>query len=407
MQIYLVPFLLDLVLFVVQSRLADAAGREMNLSNSQATSLLVAFSLVYLLACPVAARSLNERTIKPILVISLVALLLASVPLLFVVSFWPALLLIGAVGFTAAFAFNSFQAFMRGRSPKGGLAATVAKYHVSWCLGVGLGFLLSGVLRSFGQPMVLAALCSAAIVGIVWMIASEKAPLDDENDTSSTRLSEPPTVQPLTVQPMVQPTVQNLAADAVGARYVAIGWSLCLAANFVQRPLATFLPKFSAQDGHAAWMAGVLLCALVWAQAAGGYFSYRRAQWLYTPRPLVILQVGIVLSLGVLWISRSYALSLMAMIVLGVLQGFAYFCAVFYCSNNLRSAHNIGINEMMVGVGNIGGMVVCNLAIRWISNELAFYPTIIVFSLLMLAAQMWWLRDARVASVQETAAATS
>ena len=396
MQIYLVPFLLDLVLFVVQSRLADAAGREMSLSNSQATSLLVAFSLAYLVASPLAARSLNARTTKPILLASLVALLLVSVPLLFVISFWPALLLISGAGLVSAFAFNSFQAFMRDRSPAGGLAATVAKYHVSWCLGVGLGFLLSGVLRSFGQPLILAALCSFAIVGIVGMIAVEKAPRDEQHDKSSTRLSQPPTAQP--------PTAQALAPTAVDMRYAAIGWSLCLAGNFVQRPLATFLPKFSAQDGHAAWMAGVLLCALLWAQAAGGYFSYRRAGWLYTARPLVVLQIGTALSLGVLWMSRSYALSLTAMMVLGVLQGFAFFCAVFYCSNSVRSVRNVGINEMMVGVGNIGGMVLCNAAIHWMSSEQAFYPMTIAFSLLLLGAQMWWLRGARVSPAEETAA---
>ncbi len=388
MKIYLVPFLLDFILFAVQSRLGDAAGREMHLSNAQATSLLVAFNVAYMIACPVAARVLDARTTKPILLCSLGALLFLAVPLVFMVSFWPVFFFIGGLGLTAAFAFNAFQAFMRGRSAEGAMASTVAKYNVSWSLGIGLGFLLTGVLRSYGQPLILAALCSAAIIGLIGMIAGDKPAPVEEGDKSSTRIA---------------PETAN--TRHANARYVAIGWSLCVAGNFLQRPLVTFISKFSAQAGHQAWMAGTLLCVLMWAQALGGYISYRQARWHYTARPLIVLQIGIVLALCGLWLSQSYALSLVSMAILGVLQGFTFFCAVFYTSNSSRSAHNVGINEMMVGVGNIGGMVVCNAAIRWMNNDLAFYPVIIAFSLLLLVAQMTWLRTVRVSSAKETCAA--
>jgi len=411
MKIYFVPFLLDFILFMVQLRLSDASGREMRLSNAQATSLLVAFNLAYFVVCPFVGRALNARTTRPILLFSIAAILLLGVPLLWTTSWLPALILMSGLGASAALAFNSFQSLMRGRSPEGALSATVAKYNVSWSLGIGSGFLLGGILKSLGQPIWLSALCGLAVAAIWWMIWSESAPPIGDDAASSTRFARDGTKRDTNERDTNERDTNERDANAEtgfgDARYVAIGWSLCLTANFVQRPLATFIPKFSAQAGHSAWMAGALLCALMWSQVLGGYVTYRRANWLYTARPIVVLQIGTALALCGLWMSRSYAMSLMAMVFLGVLHGFAFFCAVFYCSNSLRSAHNVGINEMSVSVGNIGGMIGCNAAIRWMGSDLAFYPATIAFSLLMLGAQMWWLRGARVVvpSSKETATA--
>jgi MFS family permease len=77
MQIYLVPFLLDFILFMVLLRLSDAAGREMHLSNAQTTAFMVAFSLGYMLVCLVIGRVLNARNTRPIMLcsIALIAML--------------------------------------------------------------------------------------------------------------------------------------------------------------------------------------------------------------------------------------------------------------------------------------------------------------------------------------------
>ena len=388
MKIYLVPFLLDFILFMVQLRLADAAGREMNLSNAQATCLLVAFSVAYMIVCPFVGRALNARSTRPILLFAIAAILVLGVPLLWTTQFWSALALMSALGAAAALAFNAFQSLMRGRTDEGALGATVAKYNISWSLGIGLGFLLGGVLKTLGQPLWLSLACAAAVAVVWWMIWSEKpvsAPIfAEENALSSTRNE-------------AQNAMESRDNEVLGneMRYVAIAWSLCLAANFVQRPLVTFVTKFSAQNHHDAWVAGTLLCALLWAQIAGAWLGYSRPQWLRRAQPVALLQIGIALALGGLWwASGSYVLSLCFMAMLGVLHGLAFFFAVFYCSDSVRSARNVGVNEMMVGVGNISGMIVCNMAIRW-TSDFAFYPATIAFSLLILIAQMAWLRTSR------------
>jgi hypothetical protein len=68
MKIYFVPFLLGMLLFLVQSRLADAAEREMRLSNSEGTALLIAFSVGYMAISPFMGRWLNPKNTKPIMV---------------------------------------------------------------------------------------------------------------------------------------------------------------------------------------------------------------------------------------------------------------------------------------------------------------------------------------------------
>ncbi len=383
MKIYLVPFLLDFLLFLVQLRLADASGREMRLSNSQATSLLIAFNIGYLVVCPFIGRFLNARTMKPILLCAIALIGALSVPLLSTTTFWPSLVLIGFLGAAAALAFNAFQSLVRGQTPRGGLASTIAKYTVAWSLGVSVGFLLGGVIKSLGDPTLLSVLCIFACAAVFVMIAKQPIVESNQSETSSTRCS------------------ALRAAPPIDARYIAIGWSLCLAANFVQRPLAAFVPKFSAQDGNAPWLAGVLLCTMLFAQAMSGLAMSRKTQWLYQLKSLIFLQIGVIAVLGALWMTRSFALSIVLLACLGVLHGFSFFSAVFYVNNNARSARNVGINETMVAVGNISGMILCERAIALWGNERAFYPTTIAFSVALLGFQLWWLRGAPVAEIAQ------
>lgn len=395
MKIYLVPFLLDFILFMVQARLADAAGREMHLSNAQNSALLIAFSVVYFFSCPLVSFLLQRRSAKTLLLGAIAAILLLGVPLFFTVNFWPSLLLIGALGAAAAFAFNAFQALIRGKTGAGDMAKTVAKYNFAWSIGIGLGFLLGGVFRTLHQPILLAASCSLAICGIFWMIWGEKpAPLSISSTRSSTE-TDAEAENAAKNRAEIEAESPRIGLRDGDARYVAIGWSLCAALNFIQRPLAAYLPKFNAQMGVEAWMAGGLLCALLWSQALGGYLIYRKSAWLYRRAPLVILQLGIIAAIGVLWISRSYVVSLAAMIALGAMHGFAIFCSVFYCSNSANSARDVGFNEMSVGVGNVSSMLICTWAIQHFVSDAAFYPTMMLFSALLLLVQMWWLRRPR------------
>jgi MFS family permease len=178
---------------------------------------------------------------------------------------------------------------------------------------------------------------------------------------------------------------------AVDARYVVIGWLLCLMANFSQRPLTTFIPKFHAENNSPAWLAGGLLFTLYFAQAWSGYSCHRLRRWLYRPGPLLLAQLLIIFALALLWQTPSVWVSLGVLISLGLLFGFVFFSCVYYVSNDARSSRNVGINEAMVGAGNIMGMLLSEWAMRVWNYPLAYFPVCMGLTLLIIGVQWVWL----------------
>jgi len=373
MRIYLFPFLIDFVFFLVMLRVADASGREMQLSNLQAAWFVIAYSLAYLVACPVAGRVLTRENSRPLLLASVGALLLCSVPIFFTRTFWPTLWLLVALGVAVGFAFNSLQAFLRGQSDHGGLSRTIAKYTLSWSAGISFGFLVGGVLRDFGGAISLAACSVIACGAILWMVWTY--PIRTDEFVPSDGLVENPTG----------------GLHAVDARFVAIGWMLTIAANFSQRPLTTFIPKLAAEQENPAWVAGSLLFALYLCQALGGFGSRRFRHLLYRRGPLVGLQITIASLTALLWMAPGYFTSLFAMATLGLCYGFLFFSCVYYVSNSIKSSRNVGINEGMVGFGTILGVFVCEAIMRFANKPDAFYPVTIISLLLFAAGQWLWL----------------
>jgi MFS family permease len=206
--------------------------------------------------------------------------------------------------------------------------------------------------------------------------------------------------------------VENPSGGAVpvDARYVTIGWLLCISANFSQRPLTTFIPKLAAEHGNAAWVAGTLLFALYICQALGGFRSRRWRHLLYRRRPLIGVQFVAALLMALLWLSPTYSISIIAMALLGLTYGFLYFSCVYYVSNDLHSAHSVGINEAMVGLGTVLGVFVSQAIMRTAGNPVAFYPVTIIAILVLAAFQWLWLNMRSIGTgeaTETTAEATS
>ena len=378
MKIYLFPFLIDLVLFLVMLRLADAAGREMKLSNLQAALFMVSYSIVYLVACLTIGRVLHRGNARRIFLASILMLMLLAVPLFFTRTFWPTLVLFSVFGIAAALAFNSFQTFMRGEAPPGSLALTIARYTISWSSGIACGVLLGGFLKDFGGPFALAAFTIFACGLILFMSLTHKAQ-GSEHESSDATVED------------VNAEMLSSRLRGVDSRYVMIGWMLCLSANFSQRPLSTFIPKFYAENLSPPWVAGSLLFVMFISQALSGYACRKWRHLLYRPQPLVTAQLLVVLALAVLWLAPSLWISAAMLLILGLLFGFLFFACVFYVSNDARSSHNVGINEAMVGVGTILGMLVSELSMRKLGNPSAYFPACMALTLLMIALQCGWL----------------
>ena len=375
MKIYLFPFLIDLVMFLVMLRLADAAGREMQLSNGQTAWLMASFSAVYLVTCLFVGRLLHRGNARRIFVASICLLMGLAIPLFFANTFWTAWALFSTLGIALALAFNSLQTFIRGEAPIGSLGLVISRYTVSWSLGVSCGFLFGGVLKDFGGPLALAGFTLGAGLTILLLVFTHK-PRHEEEESSDA---------------VVEEVAPDSRMSPVDARYVVIGWLLCLVGNFSQRPLTTFIPKFHAENNSPAWLAGCLLFTLYFAQAISGYACPRLRPWLYRRGPLLWAQLLIVVALACLWKAPNVLVSFGVLLLLGLLFGLVYFCCVYYVSNDARSSHNVGINEAMVGAGNILGILISEWSMRVWNYPLAYFPVCMALTLLLIGIQWIWL----------------
>ena len=375
LKIYLFPLLMDLLTFMVTLRVADAAGREMALTDSQTAVLIGFFSLSYMVFCLVAGRLLSRKNARAVLIASVLLVAATAVPLFFTMRFWPTLGLLMGQGMGAAFFFNSFQTFMRGEAPPGALTQTIGRYTIAWSTGIGCGFLLGGVLRDVAGPLALAAsaglVCAIMLILIVFHRSREL-----ERPSADGQVEQP--------DPEGRP---------VDRRFVAVGWSLILMGNFSQRPLVTFLPKFYAEMHRPSWMAGLLLGVLMLVQAVAGYRCQFMRSWFYRRTPLVVAQLAIMVVLGLLWRFQDFALSLGLIAAMGVVSGFVFFASPYYSSNDPNSSHNVGVNEAMVGVGNVMGALGCEWVMRLTGYRDAFYPVAMAVVALSLGFQLLWLRD--------------
>lgn len=372
-KIYLFPFLFDFVGFLVAMRVADAAGREMGITNLQAALLVIVYSLGYLIACPLSGHFLNRRNARAWLLCGTALALLTSAPLCFTTTFWPTFGLQAVFGIAMALCFNSVQTFLRGEVPPGALGRAIARYTFAWSAGIGCGFLFAGLFKSLGSPWPL-ALCSALACLLVFILVLTHQPRDLEIESADAIVE------------------VSTGVAAVNPRYVLVGWALCFGANFCQRPLMTFLPKFYAQMHRPAYMAGTLFFIFLLGQAGFGLYSGRLRPLLYRRGALFAVQALVGLFLALLWAFPHYLLSLIAMALLGCAYGFIYFAAVYYVSNDERSSRNVGINEAMVGGGNICGLLVSQWVLGSSGRQDALYPALMLSLVVLMAIQWLWLQ---------------
>ena len=370
---YLFPLLMDLVLFVVFLRVADAAGRDMHLGNAQAASIIAVYSVVYSLVCLLAGWILSRRNARAFLVASTLLVMAVSVPLLFVNTYVRMLASMAALGVAMAFFFNSFQTMMRGDVPPGSLPITIARYNIAWCSGLACGFLFGGFLHDLGGSLAMTALCTAACLVILVMAAMHRPrPLSHESSDATVEASPP-------------------SGSPVDPRYVLIGWWIALLCNFTQRPLTTFTPKFYAEAGYGAWRVGTLLFCLFILQAISNLFWHRMRYALYRRTSLLLPQVLMAIGLTLLWRFPAFGPSVLTMTALGAVYGFLFWSSIYYVSNDRGSSFNVGVNEAMVGVGNVLGALGCSWVMAVSSHSLAFFPVCIGLIVLMLPAQFLWL----------------
>jgi hypothetical protein len=333
--LYLSPALMDWLVFFVSFAVFYAAGAR-GVGMAECGWLGILFQAAYMTSSFVSGHFITLRNARRVLLLSTLICGVASVGVLSSSTFGLLASELMVFGGSAAWFFNSFQAFMRGAASVGSLKSSVALYSLSWCLGAALGNVTAGWLYQWGLPALILSVVFAT--GTILVLLARKhgeyrQPVDE--------LIEHGTLQKY----------------PVANHYILIGWLMIFTVTFVQRPLFTFLPPLFAREGVSSLWASLPLFMHMAISAFFWLAMFRFRDSLYRRTPFFIIQGGGVLALCSMWVWPSYWVYFSMLCMLGIYAGFVYYCAVYYASNSGRRSFNTGINEALVGFGSIAGIV--------------------------------------------------
>lgn len=362
MRVYVCPALLDWILFLVIFAVSYGAGQR-GMTMMEVAWLGGAMQIAYMAASLGSGLMLTRRNALAIVVVSAAASVIAAALCLVTSSFGPLVAWMAALGVASAFFFNSFQTFMRGDAPPGGLARATALYTLAWSTGSSMGLITSGMVYELGMYglIAVATLVGGAVGVILWL--HEKRPHHEASADEHT---------------------DDAPGGETGAhlRYVWVAWIVIFMAMFVQRPIFTFYPKTCGQEGTMAVLAALPLFLHMFIQGVSGLGMGWMRQWLYRPGPIVAIHAGAAAVLAVLWLWPARWVTAVGIPVLGLWGGFAYFCAVYYSSNAGHRSRNVGVNECLVGLGSVAGLFVC----EWFIDRTKQFEIMYIVCAVALAA---------------------
>ena len=367
-RVNIIPLMIEWLVFLVIFAVMFAAGRR-GMSTQECAWLGGIFQGIYMIASLGLGLIVNRRNARTLLLAGIVVPVMFGVQSLLVTSFWTLVLGMTGLGIGQALFFNAFQAFMRGEAAPGGLGKSIGIYTLAWSLGSGLGPLSSGIVYKLGIYFV-ALLAVLLGMGLLAVLLRYKP-----------RSLENPSADELVEQ-------GSEKARPVDPAYLLAGWIMIMVVMFVQRPLMTLLPAIGAQTGIAASVMGAILFLHMLVQALFGCWMARFRDTLYRRSPVVLFHAGAVLLFSALWLWPSVAMYFIGLGLLGFYTGFVYFCSVYYACNSGHRSLNVGINEFLVGLGSVLGLLITDWGIRLSGNNSVLFLVCAIAVLAALGLQL-------------------
>ena len=327
---------MDWMVFFISFAVFYSAGAR-GVGMQECGLLGILFQAAYMMSSYVSGHVVSHRNARTVLFSSTAVCGISSICCLLFTAIGPLSASLVVFGVSAAFFFNSFQAFMRGEASVGSLKNSVALYTLSWCAGAAMGNVTAGWLYNWGLAPMISVVAAAALF-IVFMLSRQGKQGDDRSSADE------------------ETEHGTCPAHPVENSYIYVGWIMIFTVTFVQRPLFTFLPPMFASEGIGSLKASLPLFVHMGAVALFGFWMLRFRNLLYRKTPFCIIQLCGAASLCVIWTWPSYWVCFFMLFLLGIYGAFVFYCAVYYASNSGRRSFNIGINEALVGLGSIAGL---------------------------------------------------
>jgi len=221
---------------------------------------------------------------------------------------------------------------MRNSSSKGDIIKTICMYTVAWSCGTSLGYLFSGSLYKLG-PYALSAIVVLTGACVLWIFRKDSS-IEDKSESGNYPLS-------------------------TNIMFVWMGWVIIFVVTFVERAILVFFPVLCAQKNLGPFYASLPLFLMMLGQGVFSIYFFRNKNLFYKKNIIVIMNILAATTLLLVWVFPSYLVYLAGFTLFGIYGCFAYFSAVLYANNHFENqSYNVGINEGIVGISSILGVVI-------------------------------------------------
>jgi len=347
--IYVFPFLMDMVVgsivFACSVRAAEN-GR----SAAEVANVITAFSIAYLLACPIVGRLVTPRNAARILIGVCLAVAGMAYAFIFFPGYTVTCALVAVAAFIIGFFFVAFQVFMKAvdSGAAKGVAYSTGLYTFAWSTGMATGPFITGFLWSrFGwTSCFLFVLAAAVATGLgVYLLKhhGDAAPAHPQPEPAAG-----PVLEPLDYSRLPDLAWMGWLCGGIGA----LTFSMI---RGVFPSSGSFFHLTRVEQGTVFFIS----CGM---QALTGLALMRSRLWMYRPLPLAAFGALGAAGLGLFALATRAPAFYLAAGCYGVYAGAFFFYLVFHALvHPVKSARYVSLNESVVGATGIAGPLIGGL----------------------------------------------
>ncbi len=307
-----------------------------------------ASALCYVILTPIFGKLVDRIGYRYLLLFGALTYFLSSLALSLSSKIYQLFLFIAFVGIAEAMFWPSFEVWLTQMRMRESLLKRVSFFNISWCLGLGIGSLIAGILfEAYSHlPFYFASFLSLATIFLIVGKLRKKKRDALSTDSGGKRIEN-------------NSSLDSSSSGQNAPFYLYIGWVANFANYFCIGMIRYLFPKLSIHIGIKPSIIGVLLFTVAFFQTVAFYMLGKTERWHYKGTPLILSQLLVIFGLVLIFLGSTVISFLIAFMFIGLGGGLVYFSSIFYSLNNLEGkGQKSGIHEAVLGTGLLLGSLV-------------------------------------------------
>lgn len=251
-------------------------------------------ALCYVIFTPIFGRLVDHIGYRSLLLFGVLTYFLSSLALSLSSKIYQLFLFIAFVGIAGAMFWPSFEVWLTQIRMHESLLKRVSFFNISWCLGLGIGLLIAGILfEAYSHlPFYFASFFSLAIIFL--LVGKLRKKKRDALFTNSGG------------KRMENNSFLDSSFSGQNAPfYLYIGWVANFANYFCIGMIRYLFPKLSIHIGIKPSIIGVLLFTVAFFQTVAFYMLGKTERWHYKGTPLILSQLLIIFGLVLIFLGST------------------------------------------------------------------------------------------------------